>query len=394
MFNCDIIDKMLLETEAFFICRTDWINLRAVAIQRLTITEYLAKSKGALVLDVRSPGEYQHAHMPGAHSMPLFTDEERKVVGTAYKQQSREEAIKIGLDYFGPKMRKMVEEAESLIHSLKSEVESEPLKKEVFVYCWRGGMRSAGVAWLLDLYGFKVFTLAGGYKAFRNYVLQTFTLSFPLRIIGGYTGSGKTEVLKELERWGQVTIDLEGIACHKGSAFGSYKMPPQPRQEMFENQLALELQKALHTINKAEAKAEGLTEIWLEDESQRIGDLNLPSALWKAMRIAPVVFLEIPFEERLNHLVEEYSTCDKEKLKDSVQRISQRLGGLAAKNTLAFLEEDNFKEAFRILLAYYDKYYLKGLHNRESLSSLLTKIQCPAPDPKNAQLLLTKHPTA
>lgn len=365
-----------------------------MAIQRLTITDFLSKSKNALVLDVRSPGEYQHAHMPGAHSLPLFTDEERKVVGTAYKQQSREVAIKIGLDYFGPKMRKMVEEVESLLGSRKSTEDSpESGKKEVFVYCWRGGMRSAGVAWLLDLYGFKVYTLAGGYKAFRNYVLQTFTQSYPFRIIGGYTGSGKTEVLNELENIGQVVIDLEDIACHKGSAFGSYKMPPQPRQEMFENRLALALQAAMEKINTPDAITNGLNEIWLEDESQRIGDLNLPSPLWKTMRSAPVVFLEIPFEERLNHIVEEYSSCSKEKLIGSVQRISQRLGGLAAKNTLAFLDEDNFKEAFRILLAYYDKYYLKGLYNRENLSALLTKIECVTTGAKNARQLLIKYPT-
>jgi tRNA 2-selenouridine synthase len=149
----------------------------------------------------------------------------------------------------------------------------------------------------------------------------------------------------------------------------------------------------MEKINTPEAIANGLNEIWLEDESQRIGDLNLPSPLWKTMRNAPVVFLEIPFEERLNHIVEEYSSCNKEKLIGSVQRISQRLGGLAAKNTLAFLEEDNFKEAFRILLAYYDKYYLKGLHNRENLSTLLIKIECATTGAKNARQLLIKYPT-
>ena len=137
-------------------------------------------------------------------------------VGTAYKQQSREQAIKIGLDFFGPKMRKMVEDAESVVRSQLSEetryldagVESydsiSPLQipdsKLLLVHCWRGGMRSAAVAWLLDLYGFKVYTLTGGYKKFRNYVLDTFTLPYKFKIIGGYTGSGKTELLKELER--------------------------------------------------------------------------------------------------------------------------------------------------------------------------------------------------
>lgn len=366
-----------------------------VAIERLTIKDFLNKSKNRVLLDVRSPGEYNHAHIPSATSFPLFTDEERKVVGTTYKQKSREDAIKIGLDFFGPKMRKMVEEAESLVQSL--EVKSSnagnnaQASKEVFVYCWRGGMRSAGIAWLLDLYGFKVYTLAGGYKAFRNYVLQTFQKPFQFKILGGYTGSGKTEVLNELEKNGETIIDLEKIASHKGSAFGSFRMPPQPKQEMFENLLAVELNAKNEQKDSFDLSLpfRGAGGIWLEDEAQRIGDLNLPNALWDNMRISPIFFLEIPFEERLNHIVAEYGECEKEKLIDSTKRISQRLGGLDTKNTIEFLENGEIKEAFRILLRYYDKRYSKGLHNRENISSLLTKIQCDTVTSKNA-VLLTK----
>ncbi|MEI2739338.1 MAG: tRNA 2-selenouridine(34) synthase MnmH [Chitinophagaceae bacterium] len=205
-----------------------------MAIEKIHIEQFLELAKQHPVLDVRSPGEYKHAHIPGAHSLPLFTDEERKVVGTAYKQESREQAIKLGLDFFGLKMRKMVEEVEQL----------SPDSKTVLVHCWRGGMRSAGIAWLLDLYGFKVYTLIGGYKKFRNYVLDTFKLPFQLNILGGYTGSGKTELLKALREKGEKVIDLEGIANHKGSAFGNIGMPAQPGQEMFENILATELRKS------------------------------------------------------------------------------------------------------------------------------------------------------
>lgn len=377
-----------------------------VAIQRLTIKDFLQQSKEHVLLDVRSPGEYNHAHIPSAISFPLFTDEERKIVGTTYKQKSREDAIKIGLDFFGPKMRKMVEEAQAISNSRfrslnDGQSETRNSKPEIFVYCWRGGMRSAAIAWLLDLYGFKVYTLAGGYKTFRNYVLQTFEQSFQFKILGGYTGSGKTEVLNELERQGETIIDLEKIASHKGSAFGSFKMPPQPKQEMFENLLATELQKkSMMNGQRSIASSSSLdvhspftthhSPIWLEDESQRIGDLNLPNALWDTMRSSPIIFLEIPFEERLNHIVEEYGECEKEKLTDATKRISQRLGGLDAKNTIGFLEQGEMKEAFRILLRYYDKHYLKGLHNRENVSSLLTKIDCETVTSKNA-LLLTKH---
>jgi tRNA 2-selenouridine synthase len=357
-----------------------------VAIQRLTIKDFLAQSKDHPLLDARSPGEYDYAHIPTAISFPLFTDEERKIVGTTYKQKSREDAIKIGLDFFGPKMRKMVEEAENMISKRQLAIGNNEDSKSVFVYCWRGGMRSAAIAWLLDLYGFKVYTLAGGYKAFRNHVLKTFEQPFQFKILGGYTGSGKTEVLNELEKQGKIVIDLEKIASHKGSAFGSFKMPPQPKQEMFENLLATELWKKSPLTTHH-------SPIWLEDESQRIGDLNLPNALWNTMRNAPIFFLEIPFEERLNHIVEEYGECEKEKLIDATKRISQRLGGLDAKNTIGFLDKDEMKEAFRILLRYYDKHYLKGLHNRNDISSLLTKIDCETVTATNA-LLLTKYQPA
>jgi tRNA 2-selenouridine synthase len=368
-----------------------------VAIQRLTIKEFLQASKNHVLLDVRSPAEYNHAHIPSAISFPLFTDEERKIVGTTYKQKSREEAIKIGLDFFAPKMRKMVEEVEQRVSNLQLTIGNKDVNcglrtaNSIFIYCWRGGMRSAAVAWLLDMYGFKVYTLNRGYKAFRNYVLQTFEQPFQFKILGGYTGSGKTEVLNELEKQGQVVIDLEKIACHKGSAFGSFKMPPQPKQEMFENLLASELNTKCgqESISDLSSPFKGPRGIWLEDESQRIGDLNLPNALWNAMRKSPIVFLEIPFEERLNHIVEEYGECQREQLIDSTRRISQRLGGLDAKNTIEFLEKGDIKEAFRILLRYYDKRYSKGLHNRDNISALLTEIHCETVTPKNA-LQLTK----
>jgi tRNA 2-selenouridine synthase len=349
-----------------------------VEVKRLLIKEFLERSSSSIVLDVRSPGEYLHAHIPGAISFPLFTDEERKVVGTTYKQESREKAIKIGLDYFGPKMRKMVEQVEEL-HAQNNR-SGEPVK-EVFVHCWRGGMRSGAVAWLLNMYGFKVYTLAGGYKSFRNHVLQVLDRPYNLKVVGGYTGTGKTEVLQELKNHGEAMVDLEGIAHHKGSAFGNIGMPPQPTQEMFENLLATELEKYnLH-----------VDAIWLEDESQRIGNLNIPHTFWKTMRQSPVYFLDIPFEERLNHLVPEYGALPKDKLADAIQRITKRLGGLETKNALQYLEEGNFTECFRILLNYYDKLYFKGLNNRENLDGILHTIRAERVTKENASLLLRQQ---
>ena len=214
--------------------------------QRLHIKSFLKEAEKCIVIDVRSPSEYNHGHIIGSKNIPLFTDEERKIVGTAYKQESREQAIKIGLDFFGPKMKKIIEEVEGLMTN-KQRAKSKdgdcqlPIVNCIFLYCWRGGMRSAAIAWLLNLYGVKISVLAGGYKAYRNYVLETFSLPFSLKIVAGFTGSGKTEILHELEKRGEEIIDLEKLASHKGSAFGNINMPVQPTQEMFENLLAQDL---------------------------------------------------------------------------------------------------------------------------------------------------------
>jgi len=356
-----------------------------MAAEKINIERFLELAKQHPVFDVRSPGEYDHAFIPGAKSLPLFTNEERALIGTAYKQESREKAIKIGLDFFGPKMKKMVEEVESVISSQLTGG-NETLKLQtancILVYCWRGGMRSGAVSWLLDLYGFKVYTLVGGYKKFRHHVLNSFKKEYPFKILGGYTGAGKTEVLKELKKNGKGIIDLEDIAKHKGSAFGNINMPKQPTQEMFENLLSVELEIATRNNNDA---------IWLEDESQRIGLVNVPGDLWKTMRKSPICFLDIPFEERLNHIVDEYGKFEKEKMIDAIGRIRERLGGLEAKNAIMLLESNNTIESFRILLKYYDKWYLKGLHNRENINSLLHLIKCDSVTTENANRLLSSH---
>lgn len=313
-----------------------------MAIQKLAIDDFLQLAKEHTVIDVRSPDEYNHAHIPGALSLPLFNDEERKVVGTAYKQQSREVAIKIGLDYYGSKMRTMVEQVEQWLRDKQD--------KTVLVHCWRGGMRSAGVAWLLDLYGFKVYTLIGGYKAFRTKVLAQFRQPYQFRIIGGYTGSGKTEVLHKMS--GSI-VDLEAIAGHRGSAFGAVEGVEQPSQEMFENRLALQL-----ILHQQET-------IWLEDESQRVGHVNIPHELWRQMRASQVYFLDIPFEERLQYIVAGYGKKDKDKLVSAIMRIQKRLGPLETKTAINHLLEDNISDCFAILLKYYDKQYKKGLQERK-----------------------------
>ena len=357
-----------------------------MAVQKITIEQFIEMAKSHPVLDVRSPGEYLHAHIPGAHSIPLFTDEERKVVGTAYKQESREQAIKIGLDYFGLKMRKVVEEVESLLALVKKatnkiKTPDTPVSagNSVVVHCWRGGMRSAGIAWLLDLYGFKVYTIIGGYKAYRKWVRDQFEKKYPITIVGGYTGSGKTLIIQQLTKIGHPVIDLEGLANHKGSAFGALGEKPQPSQEMFENMLAEALAVVSSPMENNISNQPPLNNnptIWIEDESQRIGNLQVPMPFWGNMRSSPVCFVDIPFEQRLDYLTLEYGRFEKEKLVNAVMRIQKRLGGMEAKNAISHLLENNFKECFRILLTYYDKWYLKGLYNREEIKTLLRTIPC------------------
>jgi tRNA 2-selenouridine synthase len=374
-----------------------------MAVEKIYIEQFLELAKQHPVIDVRSPGEYKHAHIPGAYSIPLFNDEERKIVGTAYKQESREKAIKIGIDFFGLKMRRMVEEVENIcdIKSKNDDVIETPnitlhASNIVLIYCWRGGMRSTGVAWLMDLYGFKVYTLTGGYKKFRNYVLDTFKLPFQLKILGGYTGSGKTEALealKTLQQKRESVIDLEAIANHKGSAFGNINMAEQPGQEMFENILAQALRATLTDGRYSVSAIRTLTNngqqttsnaVWLEDESQRIGLVNIPNDLWNNMRQSLLYFLDIPFEERLEHIVQEYGQLERQRLIDAIVRIREKLGGLNAKNAIQLLEEGNTIESFRILLKYYDRFYLKALHNREKVNSLLHTINCKSVTPENA----------
>jgi tRNA 2-selenouridine synthase len=352
-----------------------------MAIEKIDIDSFLTLAKSIPVFDVRSPSEYNHAHIPGAISLPLFTDEERKIVGTTYKQKSRQLAIKAGLDFFGVKMKMMVEQVEEI---LKKNKQTSGTSEEVtvIVHCWRGGMRSAGVAWLLDLYGFKVYTLIGGYKTFRKWALSQFEKNYPLRVLGGYTGSGKTQLLHELKKQNLPIIDLEGLAGHRGSAFGNIGLPKQPSQEQFENCLALEL------FFSKEAATLSNRSIWIEDESQRIGDVNIPIGLWDQMRKSKLYFLNISFEERLIHILKVYGNLDKMKMINAIVRIKKRLGGLDAKDAVNAFMEDRIVDCFRILLRYYDKWYTKGMESRENLNENKINIPCETVDPANAVNLL------
>jgi tRNA 2-selenouridine synthase len=345
-----------------------------MSIKKITINDFISISERHPIIDVRSPGEYLQAHIPGAYNIPLFTDEERKIVGTTYKQQGKQKAIKIGLDFFGPKMKANIETLEKKIKQFHF------TSNTIIVHCWRGGMRSAGMAWLFELYGFEVLIIVGGYKAFRNWVLETFETPYDIKLLGGYTGSAKTELLHELKINNQEIIDLEALADHKGSAFGGIGMPEQPTQEMFENMLALQLSK-----KKVDDK---LTSFWLEDESQRIGRLNIPHSLWKTIRKSRLYFIEIDFENRLEFIYNYYGKKDDQSLIDAIQRIQKRLGPNETKTTINLILENKTKEAFRELLKYYDKTYIKSLNSRLEQNNQIQKIKMPSTDAHQNYILL------
>jgi tRNA 2-selenouridine synthase len=309
----------------------------------LDIQKFLSLStEGVPVVDVRTPKEFEQGRIPGAINMPLFTNEERVVVGTLYKREGKQAAILKGLELVGPKMSELVIQAQQ-----------QAKNNAILVHCWRGGMRSGSVAWLLELYGLKVFTLKGGYKSFRKAVLTSFSKPFKIMILGGKTGSAKTPVLEKMAELGEQVLNLEKMAAHKGSAFGALGEKPQPSQEQFENELAI----ALQHIDEQKI-------VWLEDESRLIGKKVIPERLWNQMRSARTIYMQLPLEERVVYLSAEYGKFPREQLKEAIEKITKRLGHLQAKNALDALAENDLKTTCRICLSYYDRSYTHGVDQR------------------------------
>lgn len=354
-------------------------------VERIDIGYFLKLSEDFPILDVRSPEEFTHAHIPDAFSVPIFSDDQRKIIGTAYVKESRQIAVDHGLEFFSERMKMLHEEVRVMINDLGKEKNSK--QNTLLIYCWRGGMRSEAVAWLLNLYGFKIYVLRGGYKAYRKWALALFEKKYTLKVLGGFTGSGKTVVLKELQRKGEIIIDLERLASHKGSAFGSLGEDPQPTHEMFENLLAIELWKIETLYNGTDCTKNELP-IWIEDESVHIGTVGIPKIFWQQMRNSPLLFLDVPFDERVKFIVNSYGEFEKQELINCILRIQKRLGGLNAKNAIQYLSTGDLNSAFAILLKYYDKMYGESLYNRENIASLMEEIPCISAGAENANLLI------
>ena len=325
--------------------------------EKLSPSDFLEAAKIYPVLDVRSPGEFARARIPGAISFPIFDDEQRAAVGTCYKQKGKDKAIELGLEFVGPQLATWVKKAKKLA-----------IDNTVLVHCWRGGMRSGSMSWLFETAGLQVKILVGGYKAYRNEVLDIFERPIPFRVLGGKTGSGKTEILPELAKRGHQVLDLEGLAHHRGSAFGHLGLEAQPTSEHFEN----EVHRVLCGLDYSK-------EIWVEDESRHIGQVFMGASLYNQLRAAPVVFLDIDPKYRLPHLVNVYASYPKEDLAKALGKIKKRLGLDRYAIAMEALEAGDFSLVAEITLHYYDKAYMYGLGQREE--SKITRIEVKTLDP-------------
>ena len=313
------------------------------AVKKLAVSEFLSLAAALPVIDVRSPGEFSYGHIPGAVNIPLFDDPQRAEVGTIYKQEGNIKAVLRGIELAAPDMSLKLKRA----LDLSSE-------GRLLVHCWRGGMRSEAMAWLFAMGGLNPLLLEGGYKAYRNFILED--LGKPRRyiLLGGFTGSGKTHILKYIALKKRQVTDLEGLASHKGSAFGALGQPPQPSSEHFANLLHASID---------EKNTEDL--IWLEDESRNIGTVFLPDSFYTRMQEAPVIALIMSIETRLPRLLEEYTAFPPEIILASVSKISRRLGGERTKEAAEAVKRGDFSTAIRITLEYYDRAYSYGLSQRK-----------------------------
>jgi tRNA 2-selenouridine synthase len=312
------------------------------SVKQIEILEFILNSNNGVILDARSEGEYEQGHIPGAISFPLLTNEERVKVGTTYKQNGNFEAVLLGYDLVGPRFSPILKEAKAKFEG-----------KILFIHCWRGGLRSRIMSNLLASAGFQVYLLKGGYKNYRNLVLSTFSKSFNFSVLSGYTGSGKTEVLHFLKQNGKNIIDLEGLAKHRGSAFGGLGFPPQPSQEQFENELANELMKFADSDS-----------IWIEDESRLIGHIQIPNPIYDSYRASILYFMDLPLDERCKLILKDYGSFSKEDLIQSTLKIKKKLGDLRTRMAIEYIEIGDMLAWVKEVLFYYDKAYTTGLKTK------------------------------
>ena len=343
----------------------------------ISVEKFLKRSLTTPVADVRTPAEYEKGHIPGAFLFPLFNNEERAEVGTLYVQEGRSAAVLKGLQLVGPRLEQMARRGLEIAGGRPGTAGGSAAGPDgpaaaggpatypggsLLLYCWRGGMRSASVAWLMEKVGIHCYTLENGYKAYRNHLLGFFNnIPHPIHVLGGLTGSGKTERLLQMAAAGEQVIDLEGLAHHKGSAFGNLGNPPQPSTEHFQNLLF-----------RAFSQMDPSRPVWLEDESRNVGRCSLPDGLWEKMQQARFYFLPASDRERIHRLMNEYAGFDTCLLEQAILKIEKRLGYDQCKKAVQACRNGDIRTALGICLAYYDKAYTYQLEIRKKNNGIDT----------------------
>jgi tRNA 2-selenouridine synthase len=319
----------------------------------ININDFFNLNKEIPVVDVRSPAEFERGHIPGAINIPLFDNEERAAVGSLYKNTGQKDAVLAGLEMAGKKLRRLVESG------IKTSING-----QLILHCWRGGMRSASIAWLYETCGIRCFVLKGGYKSYRQFIREYFLLPFNLLVIGGMTGSGKSAILEEIANSSFQVLKLEELAHHKGSAFGSLGEKPQNTNEQFENDIFM----SLHgfDINKP---------IFVEDESRNIGRNIIPPEFFKKITISRLIVANMDKDLRVCRLVKDYGGFKQQELKNCIEKISKKLGGQKARLAMASLDEGKPEIAAEICLYYYDKAYNFGLLRKKSFEVISIRME-------------------
>jgi tRNA 2-selenouridine synthase len=320
------------------------------------------------IVDVRSPSEFELGHIPGSHNVPILDDEQRALVGTTYKQKGKYEAIELGFELAGPELIDKIREAKKIARD-----------KRLLLYCWRGGMRSRNMAWLMEANGLSCSIIEGGYKAFRQEGKALFaSQQYKSIVLGGFTGSNKTLVLHEMAKMGEQVLDIEALARHRGSSFGRIGLEDQLSNEQFENQLIWEWM----AFDPAKR-------IWLEDESKIMGSNHIPEELYQSIRNASVIKLEIDKVQRAKNLVDIYGGLNDAELEKAIVRIGKKLGGKNMNLALEALKEKDYQKVAELSLSYYDKTYKFGLSKRDPGS--IYSIHTTDHDPKQiAQQIIKK----
>ena len=344
----------------------------------LTLENFWTLREQLPLVDARSEGEFAQSHIPGAINIPILDNAERIQVGTLYKQAGPEKATLKGFELVGPRF-----------HLIQREALRKFPAKKLILYCWRGGMRSQILSWLLTQVGFEIFRLEGGYKTYRSFTFEAVRKPYPLLVLGGKTGAAKTVLLQKLKERGEQVVDLEGLANHKGSSFGAIGQPAQPTVEQFENLLAEQLRE-IH-LDQA---------LWVENESRRIGQIILPDSFYLQMTQSPRIEIDKTDEERIAHIASEYAALDQGELSAAVLRLQKRLGGDRTKQALEAIQTNQPEIWIPILLLYYDKTYEFDLERHEVSKTIRLNLQGLSLEDQVTLLLQTKpkvngtsHPT-